>query len=162
MHRTEPAVVFRIVKIALVGFTDSYNDRQWLEMAGAWVTRHDPAAAWTSAERAVFDLRGAHGVNFLDDRGEYDVVVLFAIYNPPARSAAFHRALGRRRGQQSLAPNHSRENWTDRLSHTRARYLFVFRRDDSVDGEWLGEIDGYERQAESTGVFGVSTYRLKA
>jgi hypothetical protein len=157
------AVGFRVVKIALVGFTDSYNDRQWLEMAGAWVARHDPAVAraWASAARHVFDLRGAHGVNFLDDRGEYDAVVLFAIYNPPPDSTEFRRALGRRRGQTSLAANHSRGNWADRLSRTRARYVFVFRRDDSVDGEWLGEIDHYERLAESTGVFGVSTYRLK-
>jgi hypothetical protein len=150
------------VKIALVGFTDSYNDRQWLEMAGAWVARHDPALPWASAARQVFDLRGERGVNFLDDRGQYDVVVLFAIYNPPAQSAEFRRALGRRRGQTSLAANHSRANWTDRLSRTRARYLFVFRRDDSVDGEWLGEIDRYERLPESPGVFGVSTYQLKA
>ena len=48
------------------------------------------------------------------------------------------------------------------MSRTRARYLFVFRRDDSVDGEWLGEIDRYERLAERPGVFGVSTHRLKA
>src|SRR6476646_6881081 len=125
-------------------------------MAGAWVARHDPALApaWTSATREVFDLRGEHGVNFLDDRGEYDVVVLFAIYNPPPQSAEFRRALGRRRGQTSLAANHSRTNWTDRLSRTRARYLFVFRRDDSVDGEWLGEIDRYERLTETCGVFG--------
>jgi len=150
------------VTIALVGFTDSYNDRRWLEMAGAWVARHDPALPWASAARRVFDLRGKDGANFLDDRGEYDVVVLFAIYNPPSPSAAFRRALGRRRGQASLAANHSRENWTDRLSRTRARYLFVFRRDNSVDGEWLGEIDPYERLAETPGVFGVSTYRLKA
>ena len=151
------------MKIALVGFTDSYNDRQWLEMAGAWVARHDPALGreWSSAARQVFDLRGEHGVNFLDDPGEYDVVILFAIYNPPAQSASFHRALGRRRGQQSLAANHSRANWTDRLSRTRARYLFVFRRDDSVDGEWLGEIDRYERLPETPGVFGMSTYQLK-
>ena len=145
--------------IALVGFTDSYNDRRWLEMAGAWVARHDPALPWASAARQVFDLRGGRGANFLDDRGEYDVVVLFAIYNPPADSAAFRRAVGRRRGQTSLAANHSRANWTGRLSRTRARYLFVFRRDDSVDGAWLGEIDRYERLAESPGVFGVSTYR---
>ena len=148
--------------IALVGFTDSYNDRQWLEMAAAWVARCDPALPWASAARRVFDLRGAGGANFLDDRGEYDVVVLFAIYNPPAESAALHRALGQRRGQTSLAVNHSRENWADRLSRTRARYLFVFRRDDSVDGEWLGQIDRYERLAERPGVFGVSIYRLRA
>ena len=55
-------------------------------------------------------------MNFLDDRGEYDAVVLFAIYNPPSPSPAFRRAVGRRRGQASLAANHSRENWTDRLS----------------------------------------------
>ena len=149
------------MKIALVGFTDSYNDQRWLEMAGAWVARHDPALTWTSATREVFDLRGEHGRNFLDDRGEYDVVVLFAVYNPPAQSAEFHRALGRRRGQTSLAANHSRENWAARLSRSGAKYLFVFRRDDSVDGEWLGEIDGYERQAESPGVFGVSIYQRK-
>jgi hypothetical protein len=149
------------VKIALVGYTDSYNDQQWLKMAAAWVARHDPALPWPSAARHVFDLRGEHGVNFLDDRGEYDVVVLFAIYNPPPQSDELRRALGRRRGQTSLAPNHSRANWTDRLSRTRARYLFVFRRDDSVDGEWLGEIDGYERLPETPGVFGMSTYRLK-
>ena len=150
------------MRIALVGFTDSYNDRRWLEMAGAWVARHDPALPWASAARRVFDLRGGQGVNFLDDRGEYDAVVLFAIYNPPAEGAAFRRAVGRRRGQTSLAANHSRENWVGRLSRTRARYLFVFRRDDSVDGEWLGEVDRYERLAETPGVFGVSIYRLRA
>lgn len=149
------------MKIALVGYTDSYNDRQWLAMAAAWLARHDPALPWTSAARQVFDLRGEHGVNFLDDRGEYDVVVLFAIYNPPPQTAEFRRALGRRRGQTSLATNHSRVNWTDRLSRTRARYLFIFRRDDSIDGQWLGEIDRYERLPETAGVFGVSTYQLK-
>jgi len=151
------------VNIALVGYTDSYNDQQWLAMAAAWLARHDPALAqgWPSAARHVFDLRGEHGVNFLDDRGEYDVVILFAIYNPPADSAAFQRSLGPRRGQQSLAANHSLANWTDRLSRTRARYVLVFRRDDSVDGQWLGEIDGYEHLPETPGVFGMSTYQLK-
>jgi hypothetical protein len=157
-------VGFAPVKIALVGFTDSYNDRQWLAMAGAWVARRDPALAqgWASAPREAFDLRGGHGRNFLDDRGEYDVVVLFAIFNPPAQSPDLRRSLGRQRGQQSLAANHSRENWAARLSRTGARYLFVFRRDESVDGEWLGEIDRYERQPESPGVFGVSIYQLKS
>jgi hypothetical protein len=57
------------VKIALVGFTDSYNDQRWLEIAGAWVARHALALAWASATREVFDLRGKHGSNFLDDSG---------------------------------------------------------------------------------------------
>ncbi len=145
----------------MVGFTNSYNDKRWLEMAAAWVAEHDPALPWASATRKVFDLRGANGVNFLDDAGEYGVVVLFAIYNPPKHNAEFQRGLGRRRGQTSLATNHSRENWTARLSRTRAKYLFIFRRPDSVDGEWLGEIEHYEKQPDSTGVFGVSIYRLK-
>jgi hypothetical protein len=152
------------VNIALVGFTDSYNDQQWLEMARAWLTRHDPALAhaWPAATRDRFDLRGDHGRNFLDDRGQYDVVVLFAIYNPPAQSAELHRALGRRRGQTSLAPSHSREDWAARLSRTGATYLFVFRRDDSVDGQWLGEIDPYQKHPETPGVFGVSIYQRKS
>ena len=73
--------------LALVGFTNSYNDKRWLEMAAAWVAEHDPALPGASATRKVFDLRGANGVNFLDDAGEYGVVVLFAIYNPPKHSA---------------------------------------------------------------------------
>jgi hypothetical protein len=149
------------VNIALVGFTNSYNDQRWLEMAGAWVAEHEPAMAWASATRTVFDLRGESGSNFLDDRGEYGVVVLFAIYNPPMQSVEFQRALGRRQGQTSLAVNHSRENWAARLSGTKAKYLFVFRRDDSVDGEWLGQIEHYEKQAERPGVFGVSIYRRR-
>ena len=148
-----------IVNIALVGFTGSYNDLRWLEMAGAWVGAHEPGMGWASATRRVFDLRGENGGNFLDDGGEYDAVVLFAIYNPPMESREFQQALGRRRGQTSLAVNHSRGAWADRLSRTRAKYLFVFRRDDSVDGEWLGEIDGYERLPEVPGVFGVSIYQ---
>ena len=146
------------MKIALVGFTGSYNDSRWLEMAGAWVASHEPELPWGLAERAVFDLRGANGQNFLNDDGEYDVVILFAIYNPPSESWGFRRALGRRRGQTSLAPNHSRDSWVNRLSRTKAKYLFVFRRDDSVDGQWLGEIDQYHRQPEQSGVFGVSIY----
>jgi len=149
------------VNIALVGFTNSYNDQRWLEMAETWLAEHDPALARASARRTVFDLRGAHGLNFLDDRGEYDVVVLFAIYNPPAQSVEFQRALGRQRGQTSLAANHSRENWAAQLSRTKAKYLLIFRRDDSVDGEWLGEIEYYEKQPEQEGVFGMSIYRLK-
>jgi hypothetical protein len=149
------------VNIALVGFTNSYNDQRWLEMAGAWVAEHDPAMAWASASRMVFDLRGENSSNFLDDPGEYDAVVLFAIYNPPMDSVEFQRALGRRSGQTSLAENHSRENWAERLSRTRAKYLLIFRRDDSVDGEWLGEIEQYEKQPEQAGIFGVSIYRLK-
>ncbi len=149
------------MNIALVGFTNSYNDQRWLEMAGAWVAEHDPAMPWRPATRTVFDLRGANGLNFLDDRGEYGVVVLFAIYNPTMQSAQFQRALGRRRGQTSLAVNHSRENWAERLSRTQAKYLLIFRRDDSVDGEWLGEIEHYEKQPEQAGAFGVSIYRLK-
>ena len=147
----------------MVGFTNSYNDNQWLEMAKAWVAEQDAAMAkaWASARRIVFDLRGEHGLNFLDDQGEYDVVVLFAIYNPPVQSVEFQRALGRRRGQTSLAANHSRENWAARLSRTKATYLLVFRRDDSVDGEWLGEIEHYERQPERAGVFGLSVYQLR-
>ena len=48
--RLAPGRIPRIVTIALVGFTDSYNDRRWLEMAGAWVARHDPwRSPWTSA-----------------------------------------------------------------------------------------------------------------
>src|ERR1700754_954636 len=89
------------LNIALVGFTHSYNDQQWLAMAGAWVAEWDPAqwsaAAWGGGRRVVFDLRGPEGVNFLDDLGEYDVVVLFAIFNPPAGSVEFQRNLGRRR-----------------------------------------------------------------
>ena len=150
------------MKIALVGFTGSYNDLRWLEMAGAWVAAHDPVMPWASATRTVFDLRGDDGRNFLDDHGRYDAVVLFAIYNPPVESPAFRRALGRRRGQTALAVNHSRETWGDRLSRTGAKYVFVFRRDDSVDGQWLGEIDGYDRSPEQPGVFGVSTYTRRS
>jgi hypothetical protein len=146
------------VDIALVGFTRSYNDLQWLQMAAAWVAAHDPAMPWVSAAQTVFDLRGENGRNFLDDRSEYDVVVLFAIYNPPTESPEFQKALGRRRGQTSLAINHSRDAWAHRLSQTKAKYLFVFRRDDSVDGQWLGEIDSYHRLPEQPGVFGVSIY----
>lgn len=149
------------MNIALVGFTNSYNDQRWLEMAGAWMAEHDPALPWAPAERTVFDLRGKHSANFLDDRNTYDVVVLFAIYNPPTPSAEFQQALGRQRGQTSLAPNHSRQNWTARLSRTTAKYLFVFRRDNSVSGEWLGEIDNYEKLPEQAGVFGMSIYRTK-
>jgi len=36
--------------------------------------------------QTVFDLRGENGQNFLDDQGEYDAVVLIAIYNPPMES----------------------------------------------------------------------------
>lgn len=144
--------------IALVGFTGSYNDLRWLEMAGAWVAAHDPAMPWTSATRRVFDLRGPNGRNFLDDDGEYESVVLFAIYNPPAESRQFREALGRRRGQTSLAANHSPQTWASRLSRTGAKYLFVFRRDDSVDGQWLGEIDQYNKLPEQPGVFGMSIY----
>ena len=146
------------MKIALVGFTRSYNDLRWLEMAGAWVTAHDPSMPWASATRTVFDLRGENRKNFLDDTGQYDVVVLFAIYNPQADSQEFTQALGRCQGQTSLAVNHSREAWANRLARTRAKYLFVFRRDDSVDGQWLGEIDPYNRLREQPGVFGVSIY----
>jgi len=146
------------VDIALVGFTGSYNDLRWLEMAGAWIGAHEPAMPWASATQTVFDLRGENGQNFLNDDGEYDAVVLFAIYNPPSESREFRRAVGRRRGQTSLAPNHSRETWANRLSRTRAKYLFVFRRDDSVDGQWLGEIDQYHKLPEQPGVFGVSIY----
>ena len=144
--------------IALVGFTGSYSDLRWLEMAGAWMAAHEPAMPWAAAKKAVFDLRGENGQNFLNDDGEYDAVVLFAIYNPPSESREFRRAVGRRRGQTSLAPNHSRETWANRLSRTRAKYLFVFRRDDSVDGQWLGEIDQYHKLPEQPGVFGVSIY----
>lgn len=147
--------------IALVGFTRSYNDLQWLEMVRAWAVAHEPAMAeaWATAAQTVFDLRGENGRNFLDDEGEYEVVVLFAIYNPPAESPELRKALGRRRGQTSLALNHSRERWVHRLSGTRAKVLFVFRREDSVDGGWLGDIDRYEKLPEKTGVFGVSIYR---
>jgi hypothetical protein len=150
------------VDLALVGYTHSYNDQRWLEMAGAWVAEHDPnrVLAWESARRAVFDLRGTTGLNFLDDLGEYDVVVLFAIFNPPMQSEKFTRSLGRQRGPESLAANHSRNNWANRLSRTKAKYLFVFRREDSVDGEWLGEIEGYQKLLERPGVFGVSIYKL--
>lgn len=151
------------MKLALVGYTDSYNDRQWQAMAGDWVARNDPAlaSAWPNAAREIFDLRGANGRNFLDDRGEYDAVVLFAIYNPPAGDpTALRRAL-RQRGQQSLPPNHSRDNWAARLARTDAKYLFVFRRPDSVDGRWLGAIDGYEKDPETLGVFGLSVYRRR-
>ncbi len=149
------------MNIALVGFTNSYNDQQWLKMAAAWVAEHDPAQvpAWESAKPRRFDLRGESGLNFLDDQGEYDFVVLFAIFNPPIQSPEFQEALGRQRGQTSLALNHSRENWANRLSRTRAKYLFVFRRDDSINGEWLGEIEHYARKPEQPGVFGVSIYR---
>ena len=85
--------------IALVGFTRSYNDLQWLEMAAAWVAAHEPAMPWAAAAQTVFDLRGSAGRNFLDDHGEYDIVILFAIYNPHAESPEFQKALGRRRGQ---------------------------------------------------------------
>jgi hypothetical protein len=146
------------VHIALVGFTRSYNDHQWLNMAGAWMAAHDPAMPWASATQTVFDLRGEAGQNFLDNDGHYDVVVLFAIFNPPAESRELKRALGRRRGQTSLAPNHSRHAWTDRLARTNAKYLFIFRRPDSVDGQWLGEIDPYRRLPERPGAFGVSIY----
>jgi hypothetical protein len=149
------------VDIALVGFTRSHNDLQWLEMARVWAAEHEPAMAeaWATADQKVFDLRGAAGRNFLDDRDPYDVVILFAIYNPPTDSPDFRKAIGRRRGQTSLAPNHSRERWAHRLSGTRAKYLFVFRREDSVDGRWLGAIDRYEKLPEEPGVFGVSIYR---
>jgi hypothetical protein len=146
------------MNIALVGFTRSYNDLRWLEMADAWLAEHDPAVPWASAKNAIFDLRGQNGQNFLDDVGEYDAVVLFAIFNPPNESREFQRALGRRRGQTSLAPNHSRQTWAHRLTRTNAKYLFVFRRDDSVDGQWLGEIDHYQKLPEQQGVFGVSIY----
>ena len=146
------------MKIALVGFTCSYNDLQWLEMAGAWVAAHQPALPWASATQTVFDLRGENGGNFLDDQGEYDVVVLFAIYNPALESPEFRQALGRRRGQTSLALNHSRDAWAHRLSRTKATLLLVFRRDDSVDGRWLGEIDPYHKLPEQAGVFGMSVY----
>jgi len=149
------------VTIALVGFTNSYNDQQWLKMALAWGERHDPALPWASGERRVFDLRGEFGVNFLDDAGEYDVVILFAIFNPPADSPALRKALGRSRGQTSLAPNHSRENWVNRLSRTQAKYLFIFRRPDSVSGDWLGEIDRYTKQPDRAGVFGMTVYIAK-
>lgn len=147
------------MNIALVGFTHSYNDQRWLEMAEAWAAEHDPGRQWTGATRTIFDLRGEQGLNFLDDDGHYDVVVLFAIYNPPAESIELQRALGRRRGQTSLAPNHSHDHWATRLSHTFAWYIFVFRRDDSVNGEWLGEIEHYEKHPETPGVFGVSIYQ---
>jgi hypothetical protein len=150
------------VNIALVGFTRSYNDLRWLEMAGGWMAAHEPAMPWTSATRTVFDLRGQNGRNFLDDDGEYDAVVLFAIFNPPMESSEFRKSVGRRRGQTSLAPNHSRETWVNRLSRTRARYLFVFRRDDSVDGQWLGEIDRYNKLPEKSGVFGISIYQRRS
>jgi hypothetical protein len=149
------------VDIALVGFTNSYNDQRWLEMAQAWVAWHDPAIAWASATSTVFDLRGPNGVNFLDDQREFGVVILFAIYNPPMPSVEFQKSLGRQCGQQSLAANHSRENWIARLSRTRAKYLLVFRRDNSINGDWLGEIDHYEKQPEEPGVFGVSIYMRK-
>jgi hypothetical protein len=149
------------VDIALVGFTRSYNDLQWLEMVRVWAAEHEPemAEAWAAATQKVFDLRGGAGRNFLDDGDEYDVVVLFAIYNPPTDSPDFRKALGRRIGQTSLALNHSRERWAHRLSGTQAKYLFVFRREDSVDGRWLGDIDRYERLPEKADVFGVSIYR---
>jgi hypothetical protein len=149
------------VDIALVGFTRSYNDLQWLEMVRAWAAAHDPAMAeaWTTATQKVFDLRGGAGRNFLDDGGEYGVVVLFAVYNPPTDSPDFRKALGRRSGPTSLAPNHSRERWAHRLSGTRAKLLFVFRREDSVDGRWLGDLDRYEKLPEEPGVFGMSIYR---
>lgn len=145
--------------IALVGFTRSYNDYQWLVMAGAWVAANEPEMAWASADKSVFDLRGEGGQNFLDNDGDFDAVILFAIYNPPAESKELRQALGRRRGQTSLATNHSRDAWADRLSRTKAKYLFVFRRDNSVDGQWLGEIDQYLKLPEQLGVFGVSIYR---
>lgn len=147
--------------MALVGFTHSYNDLQWLEMVRVWTAEHEPAIAeaWATATQQVFDLRGADGRNFLDDAGEYQVVVLFAIYNPPTDSPDFQKALGRHRGPTSLALNHSRERWAHRLSGTRAKVLFVFRREDSVDGRWLGDIEGYEKLPEREGVFGVSIYR---
>jgi len=150
------------VNIALVGFTNSYNDQRWLEMAEAWAAEHDPDLLWTPARRMVFDLRGERGLNFLNDCGRYDVVVLFAIFNPPMQSVEFQRALGRRRGQTSLALNHSRDNWVTRLSRTSAKYLFIFRRDDSINGEWLGQIEHFQKQPERLGVFGVSIYHRKA
>ena len=147
--------------MALVGFTRSYNDLQWLEMARVWAAAHEPAMAqaWATATPTVFDLRGAAGRDFLEDAGEYEVVVLFAIYNPPPGSLDFRKAVGRRRGQTALASHHSRERWVHRLSGTRAKVVFVFRREDSVDGRWLGDLEQYEKLPEQAGVFGMSIYR---
>lgn len=147
------------MNIALVGFTNSYNDRQWLDMARAFLARHDPPCAWTDPQPHVFDLRGPHGRNFLDDRGQYDIVILFAIYNPPTGSRRLTKSLGRHVGQTALAANHARETWAERLAKTGARYLFVFRRPDSVTGEWLGEIPCYTKRPDQPGVFGVSIYQ---
>ena len=85
------------MKITLIGFTDSYNDQRWLEMVGAWVAQHDPALAWALATREVFDLRGKDGSNFLDDRGEYDVVVLLPTVVPSFTSRRFSSSASRRR-----------------------------------------------------------------
>jgi hypothetical protein len=145
--------------LALVGFTGSYNDQRWLERARAWAAEHDSTFAWEPATRHVFDLRGEQGRDFLADDGEYDVVILFAIYNPPTDDEAARKWRGSKCGPESLGVNHSRESWGRRLSHTRARWIFVFRRPDSVTGDWLGELDGYDKLPDSPGEFGVTIYR---
>jgi hypothetical protein len=115
------------------------SDELHVRLVWEWLDRFGFGDMMINTDDDFIDLHD--GRDFLQENAEYDIVILHSVYNP----VDYHRKSYE--GQSSIfrvSPLHDRENWVNRLMNTGAKYIFTFGSGSEVDGEFLGEIPGYD------------------
>lgn len=117
----------------------SESDEWHIRAVWEWLDRFGFGDMMFNRDDDFIDLHD--GRDFLRENGKYDIVILHMVYNPSRHDLQHYE------GSESIfriSHLHDRDNWVYRLVDTEAKYIFTFGSGSEVDGDFLGEIPGYD------------------
>jgi hypothetical protein len=117
------------------------NDRHHIDMVYAWLADNGYSMEYFRPQIRTDDFIDLNdGRDFLQERHEYEMVILHHVYSPHKLKHP-RNPLGQSPFRYSRY--HSKEEWVSRLIGTGAAFIFAFGNYDEVCGDYLGELPGY-------------------
>jgi len=124
------------LSVANVGFVEESDDTH-LYAAENWLTENDPDFVdGKSFDLDIIDLN--KGRDFLEESSNYDIIMVHNIINPDRIDNYVGKS-----GFFNVSKHHSVENWTNRLSSSGAKYIFLFGSFSEISRSYIGNIPGY-------------------
>lgn len=115
------------------------NDQWHVDAAFKWLDNNTEDAEWLFYRNRRDDYIDLNdGRDFLQERSNYDIVILHMVYSPDELDYR-----GKEGSIFNISPLHNPRNWRNRLVSTGAKYIFAFGDTNEVSGRYLGRLPGY-------------------
>ena len=87
------------------------------------------------------------GLDFLSKQYYTDILSIYKIFNPLPDYKTRYIGMS---GDENISELHTPCSWRMRIVGSCAKYVYVFGKSGEVDGNFLGEVDGYAKSRDIT------------